>query len=218
MYLTIKQEPRLSKDELLILRQLSHTAKNLYNEALYNIRQYFFKNKKYLNYYENYKVLKSSDNYKLLNSNMSQQILKEVDGSFKLFFSLLKLKNKGKYDEKVKIPARLSYISERGEDINGVTTFEIHADILDKSIFRLRIGYSANAEIEVERKDSVLAIEESFVSYDPEPFVWVLSSTPEDVKHQKWEKQYVKTGLADGINMEISGKISKETIIRGRKK
>lgn len=121
-------------------------------------------------------------------------------------------------DEKVKIPARLSYISERGEDINGVTTFEIHADILDKSIFRLRIGYSANAEIEVERKDSVLAIEESFVSYDPEPFVWVLSSTPEDVKHQKWEKQYVKTGLSNGINMEISGKISKETIIRGRKK
>ena len=104
MYLTIKQQPKLSKDELIVLRQLSHTAKSLYNEALYNIRQYFFKNKKYLNYYENYKVLKSSDNYKLLNSNMSQQILKEVDGSFKSFFSLLKLKNKGKYDEKVKIP------------------------------------------------------------------------------------------------------------------
>ena len=88
MYLTIKQVSKLSKDELLILRKLSHTAKNLYNESLYNIRQYFFKNKKYLNYYENYKVLKSSDNYKLLNSNMSQQILKEVDGSFKSFFSL----------------------------------------------------------------------------------------------------------------------------------
>ena len=54
MYLTIKQEPRLTKEELLILRELSHTAKNLYNEALYNIRQYFFKNNKYLNYYSNY--------------------------------------------------------------------------------------------------------------------------------------------------------------------
>lgn len=121
-------------------------------------------------------------------------------------------------DEKVKIPARLSYISERGEDINGITTFEIHADILDESIFHLRIGYSANAEIEVERKDNVLAIEEAFVSYDPEPFVWVLTSNPEDEKHQKWEKQYVKAGLSDGINIEISGKITKETIIRGRKK
>ena len=42
MYLTIKQQPKLSKDELIILRELSHTAKNLHNEALYSIRQYFF--------------------------------------------------------------------------------------------------------------------------------------------------------------------------------
>ena len=104
MYLTIKQVPKLSKDELLVLRQLSHAAKNLYNESLYNIRQYFFKNKKYLNYNNNYHELKHSDNYKLLNSNMSQQILKEVDGSFKSFFSLLKKKQSGKYDDKVKIP------------------------------------------------------------------------------------------------------------------
>ena len=48
MYLTIKQEPKLTEVELNVLRQLSHTAKSLYNEALYNIRQYFFKNKKYL--------------------------------------------------------------------------------------------------------------------------------------------------------------------------
>ena len=104
MYLTIKQQPKLSKDELLILKQLSHTAKNLYNEALYNIRQYFFNSGSYLNYYHNYHEIKHSNNYKLLNSNMAQQILKEVDGSFKSFFSLLKLKNNGKYDEKVKIP------------------------------------------------------------------------------------------------------------------
>ena len=71
---------------------------------MYNIRQYFFKNNKYLYYYENYKTLKNSDNYKLLNSNMSQQVLKEVDGSFKSFFSLLKLKNNGKYNKKIKIP------------------------------------------------------------------------------------------------------------------
>ena len=104
MYLTIKQEPKLSKDELLILKELSHIAKNLYNEALYNIRQYFFKNDGYLNYYENYKELKNSDNYKLLNSNMAEQILKEVDGSFKSFFALKRLKDNGKYNEKVKIP------------------------------------------------------------------------------------------------------------------
>ena len=41
--------------------------------------------------------MKSSENYKMLNSNMAQQILKEVDGSFKSFFGLLKLAKKGKY-------------------------------------------------------------------------------------------------------------------------
>ena len=41
--------------------------------------------KKYLSYNENYKMLKNSENYKKLNSNMAQQILKEVDESFKSF-------------------------------------------------------------------------------------------------------------------------------------
>ena len=107
MYLTIRQEPKLSKEELNILKELSHTAKNLYNESLYNIRQYFFNNGSYLSYYDNYKELKSSINYKLLNSNMSQQILKEVDGSFKSFFKLLKMKKDSKYSNKVKIPRYL---------------------------------------------------------------------------------------------------------------
>ena len=108
MYLTVKQQLKhLSKEEYLSLRELSHTAKNLYNQAVYNIRQYYFQENKYLNYQKNNSLLKSSENYKTLNSNMSQQILKEVDGSFKSFFSLLKKKNKGIYNAKVKLPSYL---------------------------------------------------------------------------------------------------------------
>ena len=108
MYLTVKQQLKhLSKEEYLSLRELSHTAKNLYNQAVYNIRQYYFQENKYLNYQKNNSLLKSSDNYKTLNSNMSQQILKEVDGSFKSFFGLLKKKNKGIYNAKVKLPSYL---------------------------------------------------------------------------------------------------------------
>ena len=105
MYLTVKQQLKhLSKEEYLSLRELSHTAKNLYNQAVYNIRQYYFQENKYLNYQKNNSLLKSRENYKTLNSNMSQQILKEVDGSFKSFFGLLKKKNKGMYNAKVKLP------------------------------------------------------------------------------------------------------------------
>ena len=108
MYLTVKQRLKhLSKEEYLSLRELSHTAKNLYNQAVYNIRQYYFQENKYLNYQKNNSLLKSSENYKILNSNMSQQVLKEVDGSFKSFFSLLKKKNKGMYNAKVKLPSYL---------------------------------------------------------------------------------------------------------------
>ncbi len=101
MYLTVKQQVKhLSKEEYLALKELSHTAKNLANEAIYNVRQYYFIEGKYLNYQKNYALLKHSKNYKILNANMAQQILREVDGSFKSFFGLLKLAKKGKYSFK----------------------------------------------------------------------------------------------------------------------
>ena len=109
MYLTVKQVPKhLTKEEYLSIKELSHIAKNLANQAIYNVRQYYFKENKYMNYEENYKQLKQSENYKMLNSNMAQQIIKEVDGSFKSFFGLLKLAKKGKYDYKnIKLPKYL---------------------------------------------------------------------------------------------------------------
>ena len=98
MYLTVKQQVKhLSKEDYKSIKHLCHIAKNLTNQAIYNVRQYYFNEGEYLNYEKNYALLKSSENYKLLNSNMAQQILKEVDGSFKSFFGLLKLAKKGKY-------------------------------------------------------------------------------------------------------------------------
>ena len=98
MYLTVKQQAKhLSKEDYRTLRELCHIAKNLANEAIYNIRQYYFSEGEFLKYEKNYTLLKNSPNYKSLNSNMAQQILKEVDGSFKSFFGLLKLAKQGKY-------------------------------------------------------------------------------------------------------------------------
>ena len=118
MYLTLKQQVKhLSKKEFRNLKYLCHIAKNLKNQAIYNVRQHYFKNKKYLSYNENYKMLKNSENYKKLNSNMAQQILKEVDESFKSFFALLKLAKNGQYKGKIKLPNYL--------DKDGFTTLVI---------------------------------------------------------------------------------------------
>ena len=101
MYLTVKQQVKhLSKEDYKSLKELCHVAKNLTNEAIYNVRQHYFKEGKYLSYHQNYSLLKSSPNYKTLNSNMAEQILREVDGSFKSFFGLLKLAKKGEYSFK----------------------------------------------------------------------------------------------------------------------
>ena len=101
MYLTVKQQVKhLSKDDYKSVRKLCHIAKSLANEAIYNVRQYYFAEGKYLKYKDNYAMLKNSPNYRTLNSNMAQQILKEVDGSFKSFFGLLKLAKQGKYSYK----------------------------------------------------------------------------------------------------------------------
>lgn len=119
MYLTIKQQVKhLSKDDYLTIKELCHAAKNLANEAIYNVRQYYFTEGEFLKYEKNYALLKNSLNYKALNSNMAQQILKEVDGSFKSFFGLLKLAKQGKYAFKdCKLP---HYLPK-----NGYTTLVI---------------------------------------------------------------------------------------------
>ncbi len=119
MYLTVKQQVKhLSKEKYYILRELCHTAKNLANEAIYNVRQYYFTEGEYLKYEKNYALLKNSPNYRMLNSNMAQQILKEVDGSFKSFFGMLKLAKKGRYSFRdCKIP---HYLPK-----NGFTTLVI---------------------------------------------------------------------------------------------
>ena len=98
MYLTAKRQVKhLSKEDYRSIKELCHIAKNLTDRAIYNIRQHYFAEGKYLNYEKNYALLKPSNNYGTLNSNMAQQILKEVDRSFKSFFGLLKKTRQGKY-------------------------------------------------------------------------------------------------------------------------
>jgi len=89
--------------------KLSSLSKNLYNSALYFVRQHFFKNNQYINYYgvnRNF-IDNNQIDYIELPRKVSNQTLMLVDKSFKSFFSLLKKKNIGKYNKKIKIPQYL---------------------------------------------------------------------------------------------------------------
>ena len=98
MYLTVKNQLKnLSIREYETLRTLCRLSKNLYNEALYSVRQYFFAEHKYLHYENNYHVCKVSENYKALGTDIAQQTMKVVDRCFKSFFALINRAKSGSY-------------------------------------------------------------------------------------------------------------------------
>ena len=106
MYLTQTNLIRgLSKREYLMLRMMCFFSKNLYNVTLYNIRQYYFTEKKHLRYESNYHVTKDNENYKLLQARVSQQTMKIVDRAFQSFFALIEKARRGEYRfQDIKLP------------------------------------------------------------------------------------------------------------------
>ncbi len=101
--------------------------------------------------------------------------------------------------------AVLEYISPKGVEEDGAIQFEIKAAIKLKENQFIRAGYSANADIVLERRDDVLAISEALLQFDGDSaFVEVL------VGEQEFEKRYVTTGLSDGINIELKDGVSKD--------
>lgn len=95
----------LSKQQYQTLKELCQYSNNLYNVALYNVRQYFFNEKQFLTYESNYHKCKENENYALLQAGVAQQTLKVADRSFKSFFNLLKKCKTGDYHyHNVKIP------------------------------------------------------------------------------------------------------------------
>ncbi|KZL88928.1 RNA-guided endonuclease InsQ/TnpB family protein [Clostridium magnum] len=116
LFLSQRQQLKhLTKNEYTILKDMCFMSKNIFNVALYNARQYYLNEKKYLNYESNYHLCKDNENYKKLNANMAQQIIKVVDRSFKSFFALIDLAKKGGYQfNQIKLPHYLkkdSYFS-----------------------------------------------------------------------------------------------------------
>ena len=116
--------------------------------------------------------------------------------------------------EKDKFDAVLKYISPKGKEENGAIQFEIKADVDLKEGQFIRAGYSANANIVLERKDSVMVIPEGMLQFkNDSAFVEVLTNETESV----FEKRNVKTGISDGINIEIVEGLTKDDKVKGDK-
>jgi HlyD family secretion protein len=106
--------------------------------------------------------------------------------------------------------ARLEYIAPKGVEENGAIQFQIKAAVSLNTDYFIRAGYSANADIVLDRRDSVLAVKESLLSISGDSSFVEVETAP-----QQYEKRLVKTGLSDGINIEILDGLKKDEKLKG---
>ena len=112
-------------------------------------------------------------------------------------------------------PATIEKIAPMAADDNGTNTFEVKAALSAEDTGRLRAGYSANANIILERAENVLTVGEGLVEYaDGQAYVYVLTDS---IGGQKFDRQEIKTGLSDGLKVEVKdSSLKKETLLRDK--
>ena len=112
--------------------------------------------------------------------------------------------------------AILEYISPKGVETNGANQFEIKAAITIPDSVQIRSGYSANAEIVLQRANQVLAVPESTVEFSGDStFVYIMTDS---VPEQKFQRTQVTAGMSDGIKIEIKKGVTVQDKIRGAEK
>lgn len=100
--------------------------------------------------------------------------------------------------ENTRFKAVLEYISPKGVEENGAIQFVIKAKVAKDTSNFIRAGYSANADIVLDSRESVLSIKESLVQYEEgKPFIEIATGD------QVFERRDIVTGLSDGINVEL---------------
>lgn len=100
--------------------------------------------------------------------------------------------------DNLKYEALLEHVSPKGREENGAIQFEIKAKVSLQANQFIRAGYSANASMVLERRENVLAIDEALlITRNDSSFVEVRK------KDQEFEERYLRTGLSDGINVEV---------------
>ena len=107
--------------------------------------------------------------------------------------------------------AKLKFIAPKGNEEQGAVQFKIEGDLTLDDDFFVRAGYSANASLVLQRKDSVMAISEALLQFDKttqQPFVEIQTG------EQKFERKEVSIGISDGINVEIVDGITMEDKIK----
>lgn len=104
--------------------------------------------------------------------------------------------------------AVLEFISPKGLKEEGTIKFEVRAAVKQTEENFLRAGYSANGDIVIHKKDSVLGVKERDILYEKD------GTFVEIKKGDEFEKIAITVGISDGINTEIVSGVDTSMSIR----
>ena len=97
-----------------------------------------------------------------------------------------------------KFDATIEYIAPKGLEISGAVQFNIRARVKTDDRYFIRAGYSASADIVLDKRKNVLAVEEgNLIFKDSDVFVEVQTGA------NIFEKRKISIGLSDGIYIEV---------------
>lgn len=114
-----------------------------------------------------------------------------------------------------RLTARLEFVAPKVSSGTTANQFEIKGALDAAHGLTLRAGYSANAEVVLEARTRVIAVPEAAVTFEgKKAFVYVRTSAA-DAEEQTFERRAVKTGLSDGVNIEIVSGLRSGEIVRG---
>ena len=113
--------------------------------------------------------------------------------------------------EDKKFDAVLRFVAPKGVEQAGAVQFKIEGDVTVDEGTVIRAGYSANASLILEKRDSILVIPEALLQFDNQtdkPYVEV------SIGEQQFERRDVEIGISDGIIVEIISGLTEEDSVK----
>ncbi len=106
------------------------------------------------------------------------------------------------------VTGRVQRIAPQAQQKEGATLFDVEIELQPGQKITLRAGYSANADVIIREKKDVLVLPERLVTFEDggkKTFVEVPGADPK----AEPKKVDVKTGISDGLNVEIVSGLKK---------
>lgn len=186
-------------------------SKNLYNKALYLIRQHYFSTKEHLDYFKTYKHLahnKDVDYYAVGNTKVANQTLRLLDRNFKSFFSLVKKKKNKDYDKSIRIPR---YLDKQGRYIAIFNKEAVSKTFLKKGLIKL-----SNISNVIKTKVTLDNIVEVRVLPRTNHYILEVVYIKEEKPLQPNNGRYTAIDLGLNNLATVSSNVEKPFIINGR--